>query len=154
MSEQVKKRGRPTKKAEAKPEGELKGWRKWKEKMAERQAQWEKSGGVFESGAENPLDIPQDILKAYEREGLAFKWVRESCLNQPDPKNVAMHERNAWQVVEKGDFEDIPVVSEGGLILMVRPKAIDDKARRIQATEAGAPVDTLHYRWARARLTV
>jgi hypothetical protein len=133
-------------KTEAKPEGELKGWRKWKAKMAERQAQWEKSGGVFESGAENPLDIPQDVLKAYEREGFSFAWVRESCMGQPDPKNVALHERNQWQAVQPGDFEDIPVTSEGGLILMVRPKAIDDKARRMEQAAASAPVTTMHMK--------
>jgi hypothetical protein len=125
MEQQVKKRGRPVKKTDEKP-------------AAER---WEKNGGEFESGAENPLAIPQEVLKGYEREGLSFAWVRESCLGQPDPKNVALHQRNAWQTVQPGDFEDIPVVAEGGLILMCRPKAIEDKARRLQAAEAAAPLE-------------
>jgi hypothetical protein len=137
---EAKKRGRPKKESQQ-PQQELKGYKKWKAKF--KGAGFD---GTFADGSENPLAIPTDVLQNYEREGLCFKWVRESCMGQPDNKNVALHKRNGWETVEAGDFDDITTVAEAGLILMARPKAIEDKARRNQEADAAAPITTMHRR--------
>jgi hypothetical protein len=132
-----------TPKAEPKAaEPEAKGFRKWnKSKFAGKD--WD---GTFVDLTESPLTIRKDILEAYQREGLDFKWARESTYGQPDPKNIAMHLANGWEAVEEGDFEDIHTVKEGGLVLMARPKAISDKARTRMEQEAKQPIHTMQIR--------
>jgi hypothetical protein len=118
-----------------------KGFKKWQAKFSS-----DKWDGTFADETDNALSIREDILKNYERDGLSFKWVRESVFNWPDEKNIARHLKNGWQPVEEDDFPDITCVKEGGLILMARPLPITKKAKAIQAQEAVAPVTTLRKR--------
>jgi hypothetical protein len=102
--------------------------------------------GKFADESENPLTIRQDILDVYEREGLCFKWVRESTFGQMDDKNIARHLKGGFLPVEPGDFPDIETVREGGLILMCRPKSIEQQARLKQQAESVAPVEVMKRR--------
>jgi hypothetical protein len=123
------------------PAPEAKGFKKWKGKFSGKD--W---SGSFVDLTESPLTIHKDILEAYAREGLDFKWARESTYGQPDPKNIAMHLANGWEVVEEGDFPDIQTVKEGGLVLMARPKAISDKARVMMQAESVQPLAIMKAR--------
>jgi hypothetical protein len=125
---------------EAKPVPEPKAGYK---KYFEAEKEWD---GTFADTSENPLSIRQDVLETYAKEGLAFKWVRSHVYGYHDVKNLAMHKRNLWTPVEKGDFPEIENVEQDGLILMARPKHIDDKARRLEEAESVAPVHIMKTR--------
>jgi hypothetical protein len=135
------KRGRPAKKVEAKPEGELKGWKKWKARMAEAEKRWGDSGGAFVSGAEDILHIDPDRIPP----DMDLRWVRVSTYGQPDPKNYAAAERNAYVKLDPADRKEIDgceIVEEGGLVLMVRSRAISERARSQQYQDAVKPLET------------
>jgi hypothetical protein len=123
----------------AKPDPNAKGYKKFLAKAKD----WD---GTFASSDDDALSINRDVLKNFEREGVALKWVRESVYGWQDDKNIARHKKNGWQYVEPGDFDDITVTREGGLTLMARPLAIEKKARANAEHEATAPIRVMKER--------
>jgi hypothetical protein len=136
MTTEVKKRGRP-KKPEEKPAAGVKDWRTWKARAAEAEKRW---GGTFVNAAEDVLHIDSDRIPP----DMDLRWVRISTYNQPDPKNYAAAERNAYVKLDPADRREIDgceVVEEGGLVLMARSRSIGERARLQERQAAAAPLE-------------
>jgi hypothetical protein len=72
--------------------------------------------------------------------GMSALWVTESVFGQPQPQRRATFERKGWTPVHQEDFDGqfdgvfMPKGDDGeikvdGLVLMMRPKELTDKAR-------------------------
>ena len=102
---------------------------------------WGDSGGTFVSGAEDILHIDPDKIPP----DMDLRWVRTSTYNQPDPKNYAAAEKNAYVRLDPADRREIDgldIVEEGGLVLMARSRAISERARSQEYQDAVKPLET------------
>lgn len=92
----------------------------------------------------DPIDVPAQMKKP----GFAYQWIATSCLGSEDKiikRRASVFFRAGWKPVPgsrgKGYFflpgEDVPATIEiGGLLLVERPKHIDDHARKLNSQAA------------------
>lgn len=89
------------------------------------------------------LRIHEDLIPA----GMSAMWVTDSVLGQGVPQHRAEFERKGWTPVHQDDFDgqfngmfmpkDSPgEINSDGLVLMMRPKAMTDKAERANQRKA------------------
>lgn len=91
----------------------------------------------------NPLDIPDHLIP----DGMVYQWKRKSLYGKEDEHNmVHVQEAGAWSPVP-ADREGHGIlgtkagrsrgeIAQGGLVLMERPKELDDEARLEESQEA------------------
>jgi hypothetical protein len=82
-------------------------------------------------GFRNEFDVPSTLIP----EGFVAQWVRETCHGKPDEANVTAHMENGWRpTVTEGILKHYRMpagtkhVKRDGLVLMLRPKALNDEA--------------------------
>lgn len=97
------------------------------------------------------FDVPDELIP----DGMVYQWCRAYNMGQEDRKNIANLQRNRWTFVpddrpghdilggestgvdhngRKHPYEGFIVLE--GLVLMERPKVIEDKARAMQRRDA------------------
>jgi hypothetical protein len=103
----------------------------------------------WESNDTNQDDTPDRlrINPALIPEGMAAQWVTDSVYGQAVPQHRADFERKGWTPVHQEDFDGqfdgmfMPKGATGeiivdGLVLMMRPKELSDKAARMDKRRA------------------
>ncbi len=133
MTEEIKRGpGRPRKNPIVEREAPREAPRQYKMRA---QPNWE---SVDPNQEETPdkLRIPRDLIP----DGMSAMWVTDTVLGQAVPQHRAEFERKGWTPVHQDDFEgqfngmfmhkDAPgEINVEGLVLMMRPKEISDRAR-------------------------
>jgi hypothetical protein len=110
----------------------------WAEKFA--QPDW---SGEFASTQEDRLSLPKSVLSLLEDNGLVAEWKTQSVFGQQQDHRMGVYRRNGWQHIAPGDIPGIDVTEVEGLVLMIRPKVIHDKAKAMQRREAEARVQDM-----------
>lgn len=79
----------------------------------------------------NEFEVPSQLIP----EGFVAQWVREECHGKPDAANVTDHMENGWRPgVTEAILKHYRVppgtkhVKRDGLVLMLRPKVLNDEA--------------------------
>lgn len=136
------RRGRPPKRLIERDEMRDEG--KWKMRAAPN---WE----TFDPSADETPDklrIDPSLIPS----GLVAMWVTDSVLGQAVPQHRAEFERKGWTPVHQDDFDGqfngmwMPKDKAGeinveGVVLMVRPKELHDRAKKIDRKKAVEQVE-------------
>lgn len=97
------------------------------------------------------LAIPQHIVSALARDGVALQWVTRSVRGQDAPQEVARFRRGRWEPVNNLDFDGIldglflpkgtdETICVEDCMLVVRPMAIHEKAKARDQRAANEPL--------------
>lgn len=106
--------------------------------------------GVGEEGADR-LKIPDDIVQALARDGVALQWGTRSVRGQETPRELSKMTKGGWTQVHQSDFDGLldgmfmskgvdDVIGVDDCVLMARPIEINHKARRAMLADARAPL--------------
>lgn len=97
------------------------------------------------------LHIPQDVVEALARDGVALQWVTRHVRGQEVPQELRKYTKGGWTPVHGGDFDgvldgmflpkgDTEVIGVEECMLVARPMALHQKARERDARAAEGPV--------------
>lgn len=80
-------------------------------------------------------------------DGWVYQWKRELLLGQEDPAYATALARTGWEPVPTSRHPEMmpiggdhPVIRRKGMMLMQRPKMVDDHIRSLDARRAGAQI--------------
>jgi hypothetical protein len=122
----------------------------------ERDAKHEIKSSLKMRARPNWEDVDPDALESPDRlhidprlipPGMAAQWVTDSIYGQPQPQHRAGFEKRGWTPVHQEDFDGqfdgmfMPKGADGeikldGLVLMMRPKEMNDRAKRAERRAA------------------
>jgi hypothetical protein len=97
------------------------------------------------------LKIPDDILQALHRDGVALQWVTRSVRGMETPQELSKMTRGGWTPVHQSDFGGLldgmfmskgldDVITIEDCMLVARPAEIQAKARRAEKRDAMLPL--------------
>jgi hypothetical protein len=92
---------------------------------------------------DNALAVPPEIMNWLREAGLDCNWKVESVYGQPQTKLQNQYRANGWVAFDQESASSLCPgfeVEQGGLILMVRPMAISNKARKAEYAKARSPL--------------
>lgn len=113
-------------------------------KFKKKNVAWEDYSG------EDLLSIEQGVLDDYKREGLVFQWQPRSVYGDEKvcSRLLTNMERNGWEIVTPDDlknFPGIPACEVDSLVLMARPRQVEEKAREHDRRAAKAATDRVAH---------
>jgi hypothetical protein len=97
------------------------------------------------------LKVPEDILHALYRDGVALQWVTRSVRGQETPQELSKMTRGGWTPVHQSDFDGIldglfmpkgqdDAIGVDDCLLVARPVALHQKSRRAMDRDAALPL--------------
>jgi hypothetical protein len=97
------------------------------------------------------LKVPDDILQALHRDGIALQWITRSVRGQETPQELSKMTRGGWTPIYQSDFDGIldgvfmpkgqdDVIGVDDCLLVARPVEIHNKARRAMNRDASMPL--------------
>jgi hypothetical protein len=97
------------------------------------------------------LKVPDDIINALHRDGIALQWVTRSVRGQETPQELSKMERGGWTPVHGSDFDGIldglfttkgsdGVIAVDDCMLVARPTQIHAKSKMMERRQALSPV--------------
>lgn len=106
--------------------------------------------GVGQDGVDR-LKIPQDIVDALYRDGIALQWVTKSVRGMETPQELSKMTKGGWTPVHQSDFDGIldgmfmskgvdDAITVEDCLLVARPAEIQKKARLLERREASRPL--------------
>ncbi len=109
--------------------------------------------GVGVDGVDR-LKIPDEIIEALRRDGVALQWITRSVRGMETPQEVSKFTRGGWTPVHQEDFDGIlngifmpkghaDVIGVDDCMLVARPAEIDAKARMAAHREARRPMQVV-----------
>jgi hypothetical protein len=91
---------------------------------------------VGETGVDK-YAIPKNEIPA----GWSYQWIAETVYNEPQAASMADFKQKCWTVVPEDRHPTVPH-RQGGLVLVERPTAMSDEARREEIAEAKQQLKT------------
>ena len=85
------------------------------------------------------LALPPEILRWLADMDFDANWKTQSVFGQEFPKLMNGYLANGWVKLDSDLFPNF-VAERDGLVLMVRPRFISDKARKADAARARGPI--------------
>lgn len=115
----------------------------------------------WEDAIDSSVDDTPDRLRidpSLIPEGMALQWVTDSVLGQSVPHHRAEFERRGWTPIHQDDFDGqfngmwMPKSAPGeincdGLVLMARPKQLNDRAKLLDRRKAVEQVALKEQAW-------
>lgn len=106
--------------------------------------------GVGVDGVDR-LRVPDEIVQALHRDGVALQWVTKSVRGQETPQELSKMTRGGWTPVHQSDFDGLldgmfmskgidDVITVEDCMLVARPVEIHRKAKQAERREANRPV--------------
>lgn len=106
--------------------------------------------GVGTDGVDR-LKIPDDVVQALWRDGIALQWITKSVRGQETPQELSKMTKGGWTPVHQSDFDGIldgmfmskgidDAITVEDCLLVARPAEIQKKARVAERREAGRPL--------------
>lgn len=97
------------------------------------------------------LKIPDDILFALHRDGVALQWVTRSVRGQETPQELSKMTKGGWTPVHQSDFDGLldglfmpkgqdDAIGVDDCLLVARPVALHQKSRRAMDRDAALPL--------------
>lgn len=95
------------------------------------------------------LRVPDEIVQALHRDGVALQWVTRSVRGQETPQELSKMTRGGWTPVHQSDFDGLldglfmpkghdDVIGVDDCMLVARPTSIHQKAMIQQSREANS----------------
>jgi hypothetical protein len=122
-------------------------------KMKARPNWSENSSGGADDVSAFKLNIPQDVVEALARDGIALQWITRSVRGMEAPREVSKfcNETSGWTPVHQSDFEGVldglfmpkgadEVITYDDCMLVARPMYLQQKSQQVQFREARRPV--------------
>jgi len=108
--------------------------------------------------ATNPFDLPDEFIAKFRERGFDLEWKRVSLYNQPDSAYFSrIQAYGGWEPVKCGEYPgffgpdddetNAKPIQMDGVMLMVRPMALTQAARREEALRAAAQINMKHESW-------
>jgi len=109
--------------------------------------------GVGEDGVDR-LKVPDHIIEALRRDGIALQWITRSIRGMETPQEVSKMTRGGWTPVHQSDFDGIldghfmpkgqdEVIGVDDCMLVARPVELDAKSRMANHREARRPLQVV-----------
>lgn len=106
--------------------------------------------GVGQDGVDR-LRVPDEIVLALARDGVALQWVTRSVRGMETPQEVSKMTRGGWTPVHQSDFDGLldgmfmpkghdDVITVDDCMLVARPMEIHQKAKAMERKEARMPL--------------
>lgn len=106
--------------------------------------------GVGQDGVDR-LKIPDEMVQALYRDGVALQWVTKSVRGQETPQELSKMTRGGWTPVHQSDFDGMldglfmpkgtdDAITVDDCLLVARPAEVQKKARAAERREAGRPL--------------
>lgn len=100
------------------------------------------------------LKIPDEIVDALRRDGMALQWITRSVRGMETPQEVSRMTRGGWTPVHQEDFDGLldglfmpkghsDVIGVDDCMLVARPVEIDSKARSANFRQARRPLQVV-----------
>lgn len=106
--------------------------------------------GVGQDGVDR-LKIPQDVVDALHRDGIALQWITKSVRGMEAPQELSKMTRGGWTPVHQSDFDGVldgMFMSKGideqitvdDCLLVARPAELQKKARMSERRDSARPL--------------
>lgn len=97
------------------------------------------------------LRVPDEIVQALHRDGVALQWITRSIRGQETPQELSKMTKGGWTPVHQSDFDGLldgmfmpkghdDVITVDDCMLVARPTEIHKKAKALERKDARMPL--------------